>query len=457
MADETRSTNNGNEKRPKPRKVHSPSARPPEPDSATADAPKSTTRKAPQAFVDLLDSHLERLGWTRLELAKRCKPGVSTAQISGWSTHNRSVSLKDVNRVALAITLGYEKKKPDPPPSGEKNPPPPYSGLDDLDLILNELLTAAGYAAKTGRQPNLIWAEFAGTAPEKRTLRVGWSELPNLAEKGPAGRPQGIAVKTVDRIAELLEISNVEWKPYECLGDLISAVREGAIDLVAPILLGIPSRMLDVAFSEPLPRLRVGYNGILAKTEWDRRKNELLKRTTDTTPPIDTPSPERGHRRKRTGFRPRKFLVNYVRGGVGDIARSLFLQGAAVEERHSSSIPEALKYVLSQPYDSASRKVRCLVSDELTCYKLWQDRPDQREPLLYPGDANFRLPVVFLTNLGETRLLEAISFCIRLLDRNRFFDGLYQHYKQVLDAGVAKLSNRSTKTKRDTRTPTEHP
>lgn len=214
-------------------------------------------------LATVVGRHMKALGWERKALID--ESGISPSQLSGYLNGTRHITKESVNRLCWAFAKGYEaqRKKADIKMSRR----PLQASVESLDGMLNELLCAAGFPAVQGWQPDQVYARLANPGPEQpRFLRVGWTHYEQFAEaeQGSERPSWGIAVEVMNRIAQLLD-AEVRWVRlpwHRLIPDLCS----GTIDMIAPFMLVLPSRMFEVRFSRPLPAIELGVVGLIERS-----------------------------------------------------------------------------------------------------------------------------------------------------------------------------------------------
>ena len=342
---------------------------------------KTVSPRASLSLAEILTLHLSALGWSQAQLAERAD--VSKPQLSGWlGNQTRSVSRAHINRVACAIAMGYGRGS--------------LVGVDTLDGILNELLEAAGYAALPGTSEDLVWTRLAGS--DQPELRVGWVDYFPFAYRRDSSELTGLAVEITARLGQLtgceVEPKRLEWN------EVASAIRSRSIDLLCPILMLVPTRLLHVRFSSPIPGVLLPINALVHRNY----KAELLQ-----------------------GDPPRliseRMSVNTVVGEAGQTVSGIFAPRAQSERPHES-FERACTSIMEEPVTSSGR-VRCLVADETIC-AYWRDKnPDQLEVLFTdPSARKLRLPVAFGMHPNERQLSELVNASLDIMIQTGFIDEL---------------------------------
>jgi hypothetical protein len=354
---------------------------------SNAETVKSKSRgKKPLPRVEhdlaaIIEHHLQALGWNQAQLAANAR--ISKAQLSGWlGSQTRSISRNHVNRIACAIATGYGWGA--------------LPGIDNLDGILNELMRAAGYSAALGSAQDLVWRRLSGG--ENPRLRVGWVEYPPFAFEAPGpALVSGIAVDITTRVGELTGC-RIEWERFQW-SEIIDALYKRAIDMVCPILMLLPTRLLRVRFSDPIEGIFLPINGLVHR---DFRNAVVLA------------NPEE--------LRSDSILLNSVAGEVGQTLCGIFAPKAQAEQPHGS-FEEACTYLRTNP--THRELVRCLIADETIC-RHWQERfPDELD-LLFKSESTTKvsLPVAFGVHPDEKLLLEMINTCITIMTQTQYIRGV---------------------------------
>ena len=336
-----------------------------------------------RAFADVVGYHLSKLGWKRGDLCDAAR--VSDSQLSGWLNGKRPLGRDHVNRIVWALGLGYRDTN--------------ISQLDALDALLNELLVLAGFSAVRGTN-DFLWHQLKSKASagqplversELRVLRVGWVDYPCFSYRASGkGDPEGLAAAIMARVARLIgAVPN--W--IECKwGDIFSKLQDREIDVAAPIIMVLPSRLFQAQFTKPIPGIGLGINGVLNREY------------------------------RSMGQKQREFSPVFVRGEVGEELCTLLIPGVK-DLKDCASLDEARKLVLNSPLNGD--RVRCLVADHMVCKNLAEQHSDLE--LLNPAAAQsqIQLPVAMAVHEGEPRLLSLLDSCVRLLETSSFFTRLY--------------------------------
>lgn len=333
-------------------------------------------------FAKLLDEHLQRLGWDKTVLSEETEKissiSISPAQLSRWAKGQRSVSRAMAIRAAVAISLEYEKRCESGQFTGST------SGLDYLDSTLQEFLNVAGYPGnlELSQPRNVVWNQIQ----KSKSIEVGYTSIPPWAVPGNEV-PTGASIEIARRVTMLLGL-NVRWHEFDW-SELPHAIRERRIDVVAPILMNMPSRLYEYRFSDPIgteDKFTFGL-GLLASTS---AFGAGVK-----------PSYEHISESYHLGF---------VAGEVGEIASSLLAK--KFEPQPLKDIESALDW-LSEPNQSVPRVV---ASESTTCEALAQ-RHKSTIVLLPPPAAweKVRFGICFGVHPDEPKLAIAINHCLKLL------------------------------------------
>ncbi len=420
-------------------------------------------------FTYKVQRYLDGLNWTYADLAHHIK--VSAALVSVWlgDGKDRVVRLPakdDVCRIAWAITGGQDgelKSLRDAPDAGgiahdsskaseTKRTDGGRSGRGELAFILDELLQAAGYAGVQGRAENRAWERISGsshlvsiTRPKYDTvsgehllptdLRVGWVTSNPLFYLPAAldGGPQGLAADIVRCLADYLGV-RLDWVDVRRRSDLGRCLREGQIDLVAPMAVHFPKRMIDMNFTTGIPGLRCGMNCILKKSEIGE---------------VST-----------TGFQPQqlsevdpdRIKIEYMPGDIGAYGVSLFAPRWAIKNdvfrphsgnsmtEKSPDLQSVYSDLINYPreYENGEKgRVRCYLTGQLTCYRGVVDSrdkvdsPDKLGLLLPQTKSPVKLPYAFGVAYTEPRLHRIIDNSLRIIFDD--YDVMYRLYYSAQD------------------------
>jgi hypothetical protein len=321
--------------------------------------------------------HLKALGWNQGRLAEAS--GISPPQITGMFTGDRSFTRSHVNRIALAMALAYRDKK-DPI-------------FESFDALLNTFLTDAGFSAVPGLT-DVIWTrlqgESGGSDERARKLRVAWIDYTYFSERTATG-PEGLAIDITEQICRLIG-ADVDWIKCEW-SNVIAQLETRTVDIVAPILMLLPSRLFKVEFTETVPNIRLGISGVVNKATKDRQR----------IAPI------------------------CLKGEVGEELCTIVDLPDAAKPSTCEDMDEARKQLIESPMEGD--RVRCLVADQVMCAELVKNFETQLEIMDYPHTQDSRLPVAIAVHPDEPKLLRLLNRCLKLIN----FDHLYEKQQNRID------------------------
>jgi hypothetical protein len=296
-------------------------------------------------------------------------------KVNAWLQPEESagVSRGDLSRITYGLTFGYNER------TGPKS-------AENAEEILIEFLEAVNLGpSDRDFETDIAWERMRS----RKTLRVGWVEAAPLLEPMPArGAVIGAAAKITQDISELLGVV-VQWvKEDWCT--LSDAVMSRRVDLFAPVLMRGPSLLLEFGLSKQIPG-SYGHVRVVA--------HEASYRSMGT---------ER--------LTAEQLTLNCIEGEVGSRVCSSMMKGEVTPqvERHRSLL-RASNYILSRPYDEGTKRLQCLVADELICREFLVSNPDFS---LLGGESGIRplsFPRVFAMHPKEPRLAETINLCIDIL------------------------------------------
>ena len=361
-------------------------------------------------FVDLVDEHLRQLKWNRAELGQ--KAGIAKAQISVILAEkpSRLIGRKHAEKIALALAKGYAD-------SNQSTP--------SADSVFNELLGMAGYFPSLGSTRDLVWTELAGEG--HHVIRAGWIPYPPFAVDTRAG----FAIDVTQRLAELMGV-DVDWVPFKKWSELTEAIRSRKIDVICPVLIKLPMRMLQLRFSEDIPGITIRVNGVVHS---QFQSQAVIARGSFKEP------------------NARRLLVNYATGEVGETLRRLIAHGADTELTFDST-EEACEYILANPEDKSLNKVRCLIADEITCLNLRKRNRDAALLLLeneFNREQDVRLPVAFAVHPEEYKFLDVINTCLEIMEPylTYLITDKYEHELRACHPAEDKQSQQGTNTDKE--------
>jgi hypothetical protein len=354
--------------------------------------------------------------------------GLFNSQLS--NIEGRTLSKEHLCRLAWAIaTLSEEKRGKD---DDEKNDDdrkniakvwthlvpnfqgPVHSGFPrgrvDLDRILNSLLTAGGYAAirgaELGVEGDQIWTKLARSRDQaehtRGVLRIGWWGGFEYFSSATKAGPTGLAIDISRTVCDVLNLSP-EFVEKDHFDQLIPALHNREIDVIAPILNIVPPRLFDAEFSTPVPYPSIiGLRGLIraGQKENYNKKSEY---------PLS---------------------IHYVKGTVGENLYALF-------------DPDCQRTIWAQDFVEACQTVRdsadtatihCVIGDTAAiateAAKPENNRPKDKEDkknlvVVGPrGSGDIKFPFAFCLHPGEARLRRAIDVAIDVLARSNYFEKL---------------------------------
>lgn len=362
----------------------------------------------PERFVEQIREHRDRLDWTQATLSE--ESGISQSQLSGWlKSQTRTVGRDQVCRLAFAFAKGYEASKE------------VRYGIDQLDVLLNSLLSSAGFSALEGRPKDIVWTRLQS---EPRKLRVGWTNYPpfcsSAGSRGGSEELSGIAVDITRRLAELTGLQ-IDWVNCQW-GEIQPALNSGIVDVICPILMVLPTRMLEqVLFSDKIPIFSLAVNGVALKEHIAKiraiAKAPFLESTTAVA-------------------------ANAIRGEVGVTLRRIVLPISSLG-RVYETVEEAIWDLSEEPIDPITGDVKCLIADHTICIEILRQKKDLFD-LVYPRSdtSPVKLPIAFGTHVGEESLSRLINTCLQLMHQSEYFDILATKYESALKKFGVVVSDR---------------
>lgn len=327
------------------------------------------------SFEDLLNQHLEALQWSVKDLSRRSGElsksfGLSEAQIFGCLQGKRSLTKKTVSKIAITLVDGYEKDGTD-------------FGMGAFDLLLNQLLQAAGFPAVEGH-PDNRWQHILNQSDFKnRRIRVGWFEWGNFAKPAFEG-PSRELTKDLCRLLQI-DPDNIVPVRISSLEQLLEPALFAKVDLLAPFL-DLPTRHAHIAFSRPIFNMSVG-------------QNVLTHRDNHSSKSFDWKG---GH-------------IHVAETGLADV----FLTLAGASRKHLTphdTIQEAWKYVADHPTDESTGLPSVFVGDEFTCRAAAETHPDELKLLLEKDQITIRRNLVFGLPPRADDALEMVDDAIGALE-----------------------------------------
>src|SRR5258708_160620 len=286
--------------------------------------------KLTEGFTAIIDSHLTRLGFggrnrARAEIHRMT--GIAQSQIGDWYNGKSLPGRDRINEICFAFAREYQVQR-----QKEGKFERERIGPKTLDGMLNEMLEAVGYRPIVGTQSRRdeIWTRLA--TDSNRQLKIAWVHYPPFAYLDSNGRHRGVAIEIMARVAKLMGATPI-WEERQW-STLISSLVSGEVDVIAALLLELPSRMFQVAFSSQIPDVKIGISGLV--------NSAYLSETVTAG-----------------------YCLNYVRGEAGEALCTMFDPNATTKREHDTF--EAAYQAIEQQGEDDERRVHCLVADDVIC------------------------------------------------------------------------------------------
>lgn len=414
--------------------------------SLTKDLYRASSHDDPspnRRFFEFVAQITQPLGWSDgTQLNQRtlaAEWGYGDAFISGLISGNRSLQIQHINRLAHSIAQAYDSVASSSSRHSLLNEFKDRYGTDNLHHLLDSLLAQAGFSVFAGgRESNLLWKQLTHRASQQdRILKVGYFWWPPLTTASTSGAVQGLAKDIVDILANLMAVQ-IRWIPIRW-PHIHAALTSGEVDLIAPILLRLPVRMLDLALSKPIPHLLCRPNGLLSQ----KRRQSLLK-------------PGRVAFLSMDDIDCRKIVWVTGKSDATTLMAKLLDRSPDIDDSMDfASIEEGWRYVLENDFDEERQKVRVFPTEHLTAAFVQRDRAAEAatrriEPTLQNEaiDACTLLDLEHSQELGlgvclampnsEPRLLEIINAGIDEIRKSYpFMRRLFYPYAKLLTSAHA--------------------
>jgi ABC-type amino acid transport substrate-binding protein len=246
------------------------------------------------SFAKLIKLHCTALGLTPSKLFDKSREATGAAvhlsYFGRWEEGERSVSRDLAARIAVTIVREYAGRDADKIAVPKEERPTTF-GWENLGWTLDRFFAAAGLTSRKveiAEPKNVAW----GRIRSKGEIRVGWVEATGWADKfgGPCIRAAMTMANLLGLKAEFVQLTR--W------ADFAPAIKIGAIDVTAPMVMNTPDRLKDFRFSNPVGKVKFKI-GILANKEHFRAKSINLEE-------------------QRSGI-----LLGFVEGEVGHLASYL--------------------------------------------------------------------------------------------------------------------------------------
>jgi len=354
-----------------------------------------TLTKFTAGFKHIVDDHLKRLGYepgSQTVLASLT--GISGGQISDWMKGKRLPGRDRICEICFGFAQAYKEKREELK-RAKRDVPPELTdiGPETLDGMLNEMLEAVGYSPAIGAKsrPDQIWQRLTGG--EEKKLTVAWVDYPPFAYPVGVGC-RGVAVDIMERVAKLMGV-RITWEKREW-PNVITDLINRKVDLVAPLLAELPSRMFEIAFTSAIPGVAVGISGVVNRA---------------SEPQIKTNGA----------------CLNYVEGEAGEAVCTLFAPDAPARHGHES-FEQAWQYIRDNGQD-ADNRVNCLIADSIICEDLEASTRGilrKIESSDVGGAETVKLPIAAGIHLQERQLLHVLNACLKLLQDTKWFEKYWQ-------------------------------
>jgi transcriptional regulator with XRE-family HTH domain len=342
--------------------------------------------KFTEGFKAIIDKHLINLNYgagNRKELARITH--ISAGQIADWLNGVRLPGRDRICEICYYLAVDYEKKRKE---IKEKR-----IGPETLDGMLNEMLEAVGYSPAIGAQAHRdqIWTRLAGS--DKRELTVAWVRYPPFAYTDATGQLRGVAIDIMERVAKLMgaRVKWVEKQWSNAIDDLMSH----DVEIVAPLLLELPSRMFQMAFSSAIPEVAIGISGLI-------------------------------NRACQSHISSNGLCLNYVKGEAGEALCTMFAPDATALQEHNT-FESAWQAIETAGRDEEGR-VNCLVADHVICNELeatTRGALKTVESSMVGGAETVTLPIAAGVHLQEPQLLQVVNECLKILRATKWFDSYF--------------------------------
>jgi Bacterial extracellular solute-binding proteins, family 3 len=335
--------------------------------------PRSEEGTPRSDFVRVVEKYLIDASWTKQQMMAAIKVGET--QFYRWARGENIPTKALVNRIAVVLARRIDDLK------GQKNSSDLFNATDQIDGMLNDLLSAAGYSASMrGRSTDACWEEIS----KNRAWRVGYVNVPIWAEspKRYGAPPTGKAIEYAEQVGRLLGLKT-EWEYFLSWGDLNLAIMERRIHAIAPFLLSLPERLFDYRFSLPCCETAFKISAVTAENQ--SVGINFLE---------DLPS-------KRT-------RLLYVKGEIGDWAAQVF--GDTYQSRSYKTLDESVSEILSE-----EEIISVFLSDDMTCRQL-EKRQEFRILDIHTLE-NVSLFPSFAFHIDEQKLISTVNSVINMIPK----------------------------------------
>jgi transcriptional regulator with XRE-family HTH domain len=355
---------------------------------------------------------IRRLGSTQKQLADLAQ--IHESQLSSWlrdiserseRKEFREAGPNEVCRLSWALTALIDGNEWRGPARG------------NLDVILNSLLSLAGYSSQFSLQ-DVIWRnKIVDSDKEPKALRIGWFEWPPFIDIGPTGFGKEVA----QQVCSFFHRGPVEFikVPMHWMSEYL---REHEIDITAPTMMRFPRRLAWLRYSHEIPGISVGFDAIFQT----RRKNMILA-------PGALEAIRAGER-----FHGKHLNLDQIEPIVaaGESTELVAKFGFDVD-----ALPIQPEGPTGHAYDLIEEHVlsrkdkergRILFTNEVTCETARTRLPDELTRLSeIVGNTvldQMQLPFAFGVHPEERQLLVAINDSIKVLDQLHYFENQIQHF-----------------------------
>lgn len=354
----------------------------------------------------IIRHYLDLLGWEQKDLANAI-PAVTSPVMSNWCKDQRRPT-RD-NLWQIAEQLG--KRAQSLPKAKGRSPQDRFHA----STILVELLRAGGYDMGGEREGyDVAWERYRGAVPSgEAELRVGWAAAPPYM---PSAKGEPVQKSLCGRIADRV-VRQLDAEPrYEetTWSDLIPGLERGAFDLIAPVLMRVPTRSSQALFSDGIGLLS-GYRVLYPA----KRRKDAVEHPESSS--------------ENDVIRADRIKVLPVAGEVGQLFRRLY--GSGAEQFSVAELGEDTEVFL----DSAASKlldladggrVPCLITEIVTCEVLATNSGGNLASADLPHDVRMWFPLAFAVHPNERRLCDAVNVALGNLRDSGI---LHEWFCQLLD------------------------
>lgn len=320
-----------------------------------------------------IGSYLKELGMEQGTLANEIGGGTTAAVVSNWVTGQRRPARDTIWTIAQVLGKAVQRR------AGARR----IVRADAISILLR-LLHAGGYEADWEGRYDVVWENYLADRSRDYTpkFRIGYAQAPPYIDKDK------LEGSICWRIASRL-VRELHAEPVHILrswSSLIDGLEDGEIDIIAPLLMRVPTRAPRVLFSDGIGLLS-GYRALVRSQDKERATKDGV-------------------------LNPRAIEVMQIAGEVGQLFCLLAPEAKAmqrVDEKPDPDLQEAARSLLDI---TSSDRAPCMITEIITCFNIETEFRGQLASIPLPPDIPMWYPLAFACHPRERRLNDAINLTL---------------------------------------------